>query len=74
MTDDECIHGLTGRSCTICIHGPSTPEKVEIVATFAAQHDGVCAAGCTFDIDPGDVICKLSNDRYVHQRCAPGYF
>lgn len=22
MNADECIHGLTGRTCTICIHGP----------------------------------------------------
>ena len=25
---EECIHGLTGRSCTICIHGPA-PRSVD---------------------------------------------
>lgn len=22
MAEEECIHGLTGRTCTICIYGP----------------------------------------------------
>ena len=64
----ECIHGLDEEWCATCKHGPERPARAEVEATFAARFDGECPS-CGFPICTGQVIHRLTNERYVHQGC-----
>ena len=66
----DCPHGLDTAWCATCKHGPSKPSAVTIEATFRARYEGDCP-GCSLPIHIGQVVHKLSNERYVHEGCQP---
>ena len=69
--DDECLHGLDARWCSICIHGVTKPEPAPtIISTFRARFEGQCRR-CDLPIALGSVIHRLSNETYVHEGCQP---
>lgn len=71
MSEDECPHGLDARWCSICLHGITKPEPPPTIeATFRSRYDGHCPT-CNLPITVGEVIHRLSNDRYVHEDCRP---
>ena len=70
--DPECPHGLGDPAwCSVCKHGPTKPEPVEVVSDpLRAKYAGNCPE-CDLPIFVGTWIVKLSNERYIHERCAP---
>lgn len=70
IAECECKHGLDESWCSICLHhaDPPTAETVTILATFAAKYDGYCSE-CGLPVMVGQMIHRLSNDRYVHKGC-----
>lgn len=64
----DCPHGLDTAWCGVCKNGPTRPEPVTVVATFAARYEGHCN-GCNLPIAVGQVVHKQSNETYVHQGC-----
>lgn len=64
----ECLHGMDERDCATCKHGPEREPAVVVEAIFKAQYRGDCSS-CRLPIVIGQILCRLSNDRYVHQGC-----
>lgn len=65
----ECVHEMDERWCATCKRGPLRPEPPPTIeATFTARFDGECPS-CGLPIARGQVVHRLSNDRYVHQGC-----
>lgn len=48
-----------------CTHGMPT---LTVEATFVSRYDGHCSP-CNLPIAVGQVICRLSDGRYVHEGC-----
>lgn len=69
-----CSHGMPSpASCVDCMDdGPVAPPTRRtprtIDATFPARYDGECH-GCNLPISVGQIIHRLSDERYVHQGC-----
>jgi hypothetical protein len=69
MINEECVHGLTTMTCSSCRHPYRPPEKPTVEAIFTARYPGQCNE-CNLPIVVGAWIAKLSNESYVHERCA----
>ncbi len=71
-----CPHGMPSPpSCVSCMEdGPAAPPNVNrpptVEATFRARYDGHCN-GCNLAISVGQVVHRLSDERYVHAGCQP---
>lgn len=69
-----CPHGMPSPpSCVECMEdGPVAPpertRRPTVEATFQARYAGHCS-GCNLPITPGQVVHRLSDERYVHQGC-----
>lgn len=64
----ECPHGLDTDWCTICKHG-AEKETVTVEFTFQAKYEGHCPE-CNLPIMLGQMIAKMSNERYIHEGCS----
>ena len=74
MGASKCPHGMPSYwSCEECLYGeapPPPPPKVKAkpVSRFTAKYDGHCD-GCNLGIYVGQLIIRMSDDRYVHDGC-----
>lgn len=65
---DECPHGLTMASCSLCRHPYVPPPKPTVEFTTKARFEGRCAE-CNLPIFIGQVIVRMSDERWVHSDC-----
>jgi len=73
--DQECKHGLTLGTCSICRHPANIrPEPLRVVARMqSAIYPGYCGS-CDLPIYEGSPIAKVTDgtwERWVHSTCAP---
>lgn len=66
--DEECRHGLTPETCSVCKHGIPTGTGPTVEVTLTSRYEGQCP-GCDLPIHVGQVIHGLSNGSYVHAGC-----
>ena len=75
MTTATCAHGFPSPlSCIDCMNdegvGAEPAPEVTVEFVFCARFASQCP-GCNLGIYEGERIAKLSNESYVHERCAP---
>jgi hypothetical protein len=74
--EDECRHGLTPSTCSICRH-PSNMryhEPLKVVARLNSSHYGGHCPECNLPIYEGSPIAKVTTgaaEYWVHSSCAP---
>lgn len=74
----DCPHGFPKpENCVDCMNEgnlpiPPAPSRRTVEAVFRATYEGHCQ-GCNFPIRVGELIARLSDDSYVHDRmdCRP---
>ncbi len=69
--DDECIHLLDPRTCTIC-NGRDAREHAEarrVVTTTTAQFASTLR--CGHEVELGDLISLTGDGRWLCEDCAP---
>lgn len=71
-----CAHGMPSKgACVECMYdeglGGEPVEPLTLIGSpFPAQFPGDCP-GCNLPIYKGEPIARRSDDRYVHEGCAP---
>jgi hypothetical protein len=73
-TEPKCEHGFKSPlSCVDCMNEgnlpPVVPEKLHVVFVCAAKYVGHCRL-CDFTWGLDTEIAKLSDETYVHNKCA----
>jgi len=72
VTAEECPHGMGDPDwCSICKHGPTKPEPLMTRFQFIARYEGTQCPECDLPIAVGQLAAKLSDNRTVHNGCAP---